>query len=307
MTSFSSSLPSHGRSGARGFTLIEILIVAALITVFAGLAIFGAKEMYDRNVRKGMYGEAMELATALSFAHDDLGFFPRVCMLSIPKTLLLTQTANNGVATWPGFDTYGSYSSLMPAANIDKNWKGPYAGIGEGGRSHTFVWMRLSDAEFQGGAIKGPDGKDLSLVKWPADNWGNPYVFYQVVATGDSATASNPKGLRLILNPTEAGDYFNAVVSYGPNGVPGHIDKDKVALSTQDVTDILKQEGLYIRGDIVSGGTADFTLKSVTGTGAAKLDETLNGQLALSLEGQQFDSNQIGITDPGSDDVYRKF
>ena len=64
-----------------GFTLIEMLVVAALIAIFAGLAVFNIVEQLNREKEKAALAEARSIATAMSFAYDDLGFFPKLCFL----------------------------------------------------------------------------------------------------------------------------------------------------------------------------------------------------------------------------------
>jgi hypothetical protein len=165
--------------------------------------------------------------------------------------------------------------------------------------------MRLSDPEYLRGITTPVPGEDISLVNWPADAWGNPYVFYQVVADPDLATSANPKGLRLIKTPAESGDYFTAIVSYGANRVPGRSDTAK--FTNDQLAQILQTEGLYLKGDVVSGGPAEYTLKSIHAASPAALDANFNARLFYTLEGKLIDPNAIGIRDSGSDDIFIPF
>ena len=80
--------PKSPRRRRRGFTLIEILIVGALISLLSGIAIFAVKQMYDSNRRKAMFDETRSIGTALHFAYEDLGFFPRLSVVGKTKSLL---------------------------------------------------------------------------------------------------------------------------------------------------------------------------------------------------------------------------
>ncbi len=65
----------------RGFTLIEMLIVAALIAIFSALAVFNISEQLNISKGKAAVAECRSIATAMSFAHDDLGFYPKIGFL----------------------------------------------------------------------------------------------------------------------------------------------------------------------------------------------------------------------------------
>jgi prepilin-type N-terminal cleavage/methylation domain-containing protein len=298
----------------RGFTLIEIMIVAALLAIFAGIAIFGARQMYNHNRRKAMFDETRQIGAALSLARDDLGFFPRIYLLDFPLSMVSYQTANNNVKmVRPAFDTYGMYSSVGPQANMIANqWRGPYMPFSSSKgainfASKAFVKMRLSDREFQ--SFKGPNGEDLSVVSWPTDTWNNPYVFYEIYSDPKLVSTANPAGLRLIRTPTEIGNYFTAVVSYGPNRFPGGIREEKqtpgVAVPTTTVAQALISVGLYVQGDL-AGGNAEYTLKSFTSAYPdALIDNAFIERVGRSLQ----TGNPLvpGILDPDSDDIIWRF
>ena len=310
-----SRLARRMRAGLRrGFTLIEILVVAALIALFSGIAIFSVQQMYDANRAKAMIGEAFEIGTSLSFAYNDIGFFPKLHLLNKPLSLVTFESGTNTVA-YPSFDTYGY---LVPGdvrgGAIMTKWKGPYWGASEmrsrgaqGGSGLGYV--RLVGT---GTNVQIPTGENLSLVRWPFDTWGNPWVFYQVVADPGYASTGNPKGLRLIRTPGEGANYFNAVVSYGEDGMPGG------GWRTSNPTAAVIAEGEYARlfavGDAVAGGPALFTIKSIDPTAgeyALGLDAAFSESLAFSIDGNANNpdptSQVVGIRVPGSDDVIFSF
>jgi len=293
----------HLRRLQRGFTLLEILIVGALIALFSGIAIFAVQEMYDRNRAKAMFGEAYEIGTALSFAHNDLGFFPKLHLLRLPATLVIFPTG-----VYPSFDMYGQFppNNVSLIANVRENWNGPYIGTSEarnrqaqGGRG--LVTVRLSD--FSRG-VTLPGIGDASLVQWPTDTWGRPWVVYQVTTDFNLVSAQNPAGIRWISSPTELANYFNAVVSYGPNGVPGGLPPGGPYFTTEQDLATLTRHRLFTDGDLYGTG-AFYTMKSLVATGEAALPAIED--LAYSLNTRSNDEGEVGILDPGSDDIIFRF
>src|SRR5690606_28279853 len=73
----------------KAFTLVELVIVGALIAIFSGIAIFGVQAQFRNNQRKAIIGETRHVAIALDFAFNDVGFFPKLCFLD--DTLLTLQ------------------------------------------------------------------------------------------------------------------------------------------------------------------------------------------------------------------------
>lgn len=312
------------RGHRRGFTLIEMLIVSAMIVLLAGLAIIGAQQMYEATKKKVNQDETKSIATALSQCKQDVGFYPRLHMLGVPQSLVLfrqgtpAQIAVNSITSFytrPGFDTYGFYGSgyamfgnalANPVFHIYKFWKPPYMEVSEarasnqsGGRRSGIIRMRLSDAEYQVGFPKGVGGEDPSLVWWPTDAYGNPYMVYHLCSDSPAYYSStNPKGLRLIMAPTEEASYMNVVVSYGPNHAPGGNNTPGAPGFPNDA--------LYVPGDLF-GTVADYTLKSVTSTNAtARIDLTKAYMVGMAPSITNNTANP-GIFDSGSDDIFFKF
>jgi hypothetical protein len=258
----------------------------------------------------------------LSIARDDLGFFPRIHLLGLPVTLIsFTRAGQQQVR--PAFDTYGYRSGVERVTAITSNWKAPYTSISEARRSFAqgtklLVKMRLPEPENLNFPTNTALG-DISLVDWPSDIWGNPYVVYLVVSDANAVSSSNPLGMRLVSQPNENPNYWTAVVSYGPNGVPGgnqNVDQDPlVGKPWHD--NVLVPASLVVRGDLanngaayVTGGQPIYTLKSANTqiTGASLLDSRFLTVFPQSIvAGVNADPNQIGIRDIGSDDVYWVF
>jgi hypothetical protein len=309
------------RSVKLGFTLIEILVVGALIALFAEMAIISVQTFYDDASRKAMFAESREIATALSFAHDDLGYYPRIYTLGKPRDLVAITDINTSIRYLrPGFDTYGYLPAFTPEVDaVYHAWAGPYAGVTANRSPKTLVKMRLTDDAVNRlpATVGALNGENLQVVLWPTDKWRNPWMLYAV--TTDPAVAAadptnNPLGLRLINSPREEAYFLNAVVSVGPNHVPGGRDQTE-GRDLNYYNTVLGAAALYIQGDVVQGGDADFTLKSFTSSfgqtpaGDTRLynTTTFNRLLAQSIQTGNPDQIHVGIKDSGSDDIYISF
>ncbi|MBI3737182.1 prepilin-type N-terminal cleavage/methylation domain-containing protein [Candidatus Sumerlaeota bacterium] len=304
------------RRARGGFTLVEIMIVAALIALLSGIAIFSINEFYNNNIRKAVIGEANQLATALSFAHDDVQFFPRLQYLNAPRSLIFV-TPCTGVQSatevLPGMDYYGFLPGGTPAtfSRINAGWSGPYMGVSmtrnrssRGSRS-GMVKMRLPDVYY---SLSGCTTQDkYSIVDWPADVWGNPYVLYQM------KSGTDVNGFRIpvfIDRETEEGDYLNAVVSYGKNKFPGGNTETTVAQANT-----LMNGALYVVGDaIVPGSGVDFTLRVISSNPAIASNLKLNDPVvwqsvvdSLKVVGPNCQTGWVGMKDECSDDIIYEF
>lgn len=343
-------------SQSRAFTLIEIIVVATLISLLSGIALFSINEMYIRNVRKVSLAETFQLATALSIAENDLQFYPRLNYLRFPRELvLLEETAypsfgqsNDPDSITPGIDYWAMYRHDTPVRlRIFSNWAGPYMGVSQArqasnrGAQSGLVKVRLPDLAEDPVTI---NGADISLVDWPADPFGNPYLLYQFKAVIDDAAGVN---IPLFLeNPSEDASWRNMIVSYGRNQVPG----GNADTSQGFRENTLLPGALYVEGDEY-GDEADFTLKVIDRRqitiprSAAETTadntlmtaiETTNPELLLAndpddvaaggvgnsqhffvlrslaletMDPGNFDSGngQVGVIDDGSDDIILEF
>lgn len=215
--------PARGWRGRRAFTLIELLIVGALIALFAGLAIFGAQQAYLNNQRKAVIGESRQVATALDFAYGDVGFFPLLCFLdnSLDGLAIQSQQAYGNTTSLLNFMQINMIPTTQKVTGIRANWRGPYfspsqsrtqVSQGRGGSKQMLLNI--------GGTLRGP-------FAWPADTYGSPYMVYNL-----NIDVNNPGNPRLFfvnqdaggapaVDPNRTGNFVNAVVSYGRNRVPG--------------------------------------------------------------------------------------
>jgi prepilin-type N-terminal cleavage/methylation domain-containing protein len=294
------------------FTLIEILIVAALISLLAGIAIINIQSAYQSNQRKATLGEGRSVATALSFAYEDVGIYPKLCFLSQgifdiapPQTAPYTQP---GTFLLSGFE-YTGYDVNTPATmtnRIIKNWvKGAgsqgYFSAGSGrrglfqGRRGGIVKMEIPMDIYNPQVL--PSGQALPIYDWPADPWGRPYVVYMLIRAGNQSS-----GLPLVRFPNSTTDiargniYALAVVSYGPNGIPGGPEDYNAATLAMGLSYCL-----YSRDDrLYPGppGQSDYRALRPQEYNAARRD----AWSYVKLLGQNPPS-YIGVIDPGSDDL----
>lgn len=212
-------------SRQKGFTLVEMLIVAALIALFAGLAVINIQQQYELNKQKASVAECRQIGTAMTFALQDLGFFPKICFLRFNYNMLV-----NRIQTLPldQFEYHG-----LPVGNIvtrlTNQWsrQGQYAAF----NFDKLAYMR----------IPGDPGEPY---EWPADPWRNPYVAYFVQTQRDPNSLNVTQ--RFINRAGEKADYFAGIVSYGRNGVPGLTESPQAAdLAARKDLRLYKETGQF--------------------------------------------------------------
>lgn len=315
----------------RGFTLVEIMIVSALIALLSALAVFSIQQFYTTNVRKACIGELNRLYTALEFAHQDLAFYPKLSYLNSSREQVLfdqasqTYTGNSVIAhlDYYGFLPGGAANPVQ--ARVNAFWSGPYFGMSQArgksnrGLASGLVTVRLADVWE---ATNGID-PNMSRVQWPADPWGNPYVVYQLrteIVGGGAGRAGV-----FIGDAGQQADYLNAIVSYGPNKIPGGNIATGEPLRSQ-----LKAGALYTDLDPLGGlsGLVLYTMKSANPVVAQqyRLETTFNANhqpvfdslnsLAMAVALQNNDivaqdaaiqAGDVGMLDPGTDDIVVQF
>lgn len=296
---------AHRTHTARGFTLLEILIVAMLITLFSGIAIISIQTLYDQNRYKAMFGEAAEIGTALSFAYNDTGIYPRLALINQPIDTMVIPASNNTLLARPHMDTYGYLNATMKANIINTSWKGPYGGkspsrLSQGQRSS--VTMRLVDIQTIGYAAQFQTAADVNiqLVDWPADTWSNPWMVYQV-----SKTVTNGQPIYHLIQSGEEPNFLNAVVSYGANHIPGGNQATQINRPTY-YDEMKNRAALYFESG--SAG-ADFELRSY-GSNTLPLSTLTSQQIQDSFYYPGTADPRIGavgMLEEGTDDIVWKF
>ncbi|CAN5371784.1 hypothetical protein BH09SUM1_BH09SUM1_02020 [soil metagenome] len=225
-------------SGRRGFTLVELVIVGALIALFSSLAVFGVQQQFRSNIRKAAIGETRQIATALDFANLDTSVFPKLCWLTESRDGM--RLAGNQVATGQDLLPFGTLDTLgrtvdpTIAGRYFSKWNGPYfalsqtrSGVAQG--RGGFVYMLLPDMPSSGVNDVSQNGIGL---RWPSDPYNNPYVVYMLDLDFSTSPATLHFANHNSTDPTKKGGYVNAVVSYGPNHYPGGKDDDRGAFGT---------------------------------------------------------------------------
>lgn len=311
--------PLSGRSQT-GFTLVELLIVGALISLFAGLAIFGVQQQFKSNVRKATIGETRQIATALDFANLDTSVFPKLCFLSEGSQGMDLYSAQlqggASVLAFAYLDINARTADPAGASALRSQWDGPYfansqtrAGIAQG--RGGFVYMQFPDMP-----INGPNNPtNTQGFRWPSDPYNNPYVVYMLDLDLSTPTAPVLRFVneRAPNDNTAKGNFVNAVVSYGPNNYPGGREEERIAFPGN--------------GDAAVGTGSPFALRLYKGrpgfvSAKGRITHTyLTASEFLGTEGENranvwrddFLGNvgatlpSVGITDPGSDDVIFEF
>jgi prepilin-type N-terminal cleavage/methylation domain-containing protein len=253
------------KKSQKGFTLVEIIIVAALISLFSGLATFGVNQMLNNNKLKAVIGETRQVGSSLIFAHQDIGFYPKIGFMMYNADLIDNRFG------WDRIDSMGLVLSLTKGQFTYNNWKGPYFAASQtrnqlSARFKSIVTMRLTP-QFQ-----GYDNE----IPWPADQWGNPYVLYLF--------KYDPRGdtWQFIQSLGEEPNFWASVVSYGPNGVPGTPTSGTFDLN------YLRDHRLFIQQDTRVPVFDDLDTT----------DYSPERKEVYSL-----DPLGIGMVDPGSDDL----
>ena len=195
-----------------GFTLVELLIVGILISIFSTIALFNARRAYEDNLRKAAVGELYQLRTGIAFAYDDLEFYPKLNYLNNGLRMLwddLEPPVPPG--SIPNFmDIYGTEVAGELARIVVLKWKSEgYIGLA--------ATRRGVGAMARGGSVRMYDPTIREIYKdWPADPYGNPYVMY--ILDIPYVTRYNPV---FITSPRQSARMITALVSYGPDKQPG--------------------------------------------------------------------------------------
>lgn len=289
MTRFS----PHHRHGA-GFTLIEILVVAALIALLSGIAIISVQSFMARSQIRVVIGETYQLATAMSFARDDIGFYPKLSFLLLNVNEIgsdLGEIDITGNVINPDFELFGNAVASQTTRLITQ-WEGPYMGMsgsrnGVGGPSVLTMQLPIAQAL----------GAEIQTARFPGDAWKQPYAVYMM-------NLDENGDISFLNDPTEYADvpnFFSAIVSYGPNQVPGGEEQPinqstGAAVLPVDLTArIPARLYLTINGGAVDNGSResrDRTYRALTPADYNTTDR-LNGYHAL--------------VDPSSDDLVKEF
>jgi len=280
-------LPLHIRTARRrALTMLELLVVLAIIGLLATLAVPAYLNHLDQARKTAAYTEAKQLAEALQacgFRHgffvplqvlddvapaddaldyDDLGnserAFGDIFLIDVGVPLD-DQTASQSRLSWrlSGVDFKQRIRDLYEA------WNGPFITIKRNWAGQDSRQVDLNQALSD--ATRARD--------WPLDPWGNPYRLYSplgIVGTDAHWDLRDPASYYAALDSTSFGDgrlltgpgpnegFYQldqyAVVSYGPDGVEGTIT---LAAGSAAIADNRNDDILYLFGAVPN----DFTYR----------------------------------------------
>ncbi|MDD4279118.1 MAG: prepilin-type N-terminal cleavage/methylation domain-containing protein [Candidatus Sumerlaeales bacterium] len=265
-----------------GFTLIEMMIVAALLSIMSAMATISIFTAMEEARKKATVAECRQLATAVGFANTDLGFFPKLCFLNFSYDNLMSNITGQKPIPVAQFEYHGHLVNNL-TLRLKKNWtkSSPYLT----GNSKKIVSMTLP------GAVGAP-------YDWPGDQWGNPYTMYLLKSNGDATTGRITP--RFIEKPGEQPDYFAGIVSYGRNAVPGELDSLQSSAASQQADMMTRR--LYT-GDVKGPFTA---LQPSQFTDYAKINPILLN-IDASGNATTVDPAHPRIREVGSDDILVEF
>lgn len=268
------------RRGTRAFTLVEMLIVAALIVIFSSLAVLNVSEYMKKGRQKAAVAEARHIATAMSFAHQDLGFFPKICFLNLN---LISLTDSLSGMTFDAVEYHGHNIGDL-AGRLGRQWRGGYLGI-----NHE----KLCKMHFTSNGV-------TKAFDWPLDPWNTPYVAYFMEST-DQIGPGGRRTVQFVPNAGADPNYFAGVVSYGPNMVPG-MKMD----ATPTETAIRRPIRLFREDSIASpvAGYLNFRLPTPAEYAAAPLSTSGAEMIRLDMTP---DAAFPRIREPNSDDRVYEF
>lgn len=186
-----SRLHARPRSDAAGFTLVEVIVVLAVVLLLTGIAVPMISGYMNDGRRARAEAEVKVLAAAVTSFYKDVGVWPArssagannvlytVCSgPTVPTTNQFVN--NNNINTWLMDGTHGD--------TLDNHLLRNTPGGSSGGAYPTTGTVRWRGPYVAGGT--------------PLDPWGRPYLV--TVRSGTSTSATNYKRL--------------VVISAGPDG-----------------------------------------------------------------------------------------
>jgi type II secretory pathway pseudopilin PulG len=315
------------RTRRSGFTLVELVIVGALIALFSSLAVFGVQQQFRSNIKKATIGESRQIASALDFANLDTSIFPKLCFLTESKEgmeFIASQVGVNPQFLFAQSDIANRVGDVTFGQRVRTKWNGPYfamaqsrAGVAQG--RGGFVYMLLPTLPTNGpNNVNEPGG-----FRWPADPYNNPYVVYMLdVVPGQTRLqlVTQVDATGTTVEPTRKGNYANAVVSYGPNHFPGGEEFEIVDFGpvSDDALAAVTAPGDGIWGARLYGGRPSFKPSAkglITHGYISYNNSSFNATRAANAWTRQFaiangvplPPSGFGIADPGSDDIVFEF
>lgn len=188
-----------------GFTLVEVIVVLAVVLLLTGIAIPMISGYMDDGRRARAQAETKVLAAALTSFNNDLGVYPARSSAGVNNTMKVLITGPTVPTSNPYTASHQWATWALSSANgdlMDNHMLLNTPGGATGGAYPT-----TGSSKWRGPYLAGPS---------PLDPWGRPYIV--TVISAYSTNATNYKRIY--------------VLSAGPNGT---IDTGSTATATTDV------------------------------------------------------------------------
>lgn len=227
------------RTARRGFSLIEVMLVSAILVILSALAFINVVYVMDQQRRKATIAEARQIASAVTFARQNTGFYVKLNYLLEPLTPYLDASGDGIVDPGPNGvieandDLYADleYNSFDLTANdayqrrIKETWDGPYFALSPTARDSMRGPTGYIEVEMP---ERSPSPPPYVKRRWPTDQYGNPYVLYLLELADPREGQPDPNddyhwvgNVRFLKIPTAEPSFAAAVVSYGEDELPG--------------------------------------------------------------------------------------
>jgi prepilin-type N-terminal cleavage/methylation domain-containing protein len=256
--------------GERGFSLIEIMIVSALLAVFAAIAMINISHLYQSNKTKSAHGDLRMVGEAMEFFINGIDFYPKLNFLiqAEPFDVELNATTAQQYQALENYHYMGFDVSHL-RRRIQQKWDGKYLALGPG----RVCRMNI-------GTAANPLWAD-----YPKDFWGNPYVLY-LLKIDNTVT----EGVSFVSALGDQPDFDVLLVGYGLDKVPGSYINPNVSVEVgRKETQRLFTELQYNEFQMLQA--AEYGPLHLAGYSERKFGAyTANNPL-------------IGVIDPESDDV----
>ncbi|MFQ5329792.1 MAG: type II secretion system protein GspG [Thermodesulfobacteriota bacterium] len=238
------------KSRDAGFTLIEVIVVIAIMSIIAGTLAPSISQRIDRARRDATKAEMNEIKEALTSFGSDTGIFPKQ-EKDGPTSLKALETKSGKYTGWRGPYMVGRYANADYAYDA---WNTPYLyryvsgertatltslgsdrSVGGNDDISMTVLMPMEDIESRiartretlklvGGDIYGNNpvaapGKYTAPKQWSLDDWGNKIIYLNYNGNSSVVYSPGPDG---VDNNLTGDDIFFALVweplSNGGNG-----------------------------------------------------------------------------------------
>lgn len=153
---------------AKGFTLIELMIVVAIIGILAAIAIPKFADLVTRSKESSVKGSLGSIRSAISIYYSDTeGVFPPTLagltengkyLREIPRVAIPTTSVANGVPSDTNHDSDNGVSNVSPGAGV--SYTGTVA------ESDTERWRYVTNGNDAGTLVVNCSHSDTKILRW---------------------------------------------------------------------------------------------------------------------------------------------